>query len=73
MNEELQTTEHEKRKHSIADWTLTVMFSIIMIAIIFSMKNLMATHRELFLSAVIMFISIFAYAKIRLAKWGKRL
>ena len=69
----MENIEQEKRKHNIADWTLTVAFAIIMIVIIFTMKGFMATHRELFLSVVIVLITLFAYAKIRLAKWGRRL
>lgn len=69
----MEKLEQEKRKHSIVDWTLTVTFAITMIVIIFTMKVFMQTHKELFLSAVIILITLFAYAKIRIFQWGKRL
>lgn len=69
----MENLEQEKRKQSIADWTLTVSFAITMIVIIFTMNTFMQTHKELFLSAVIILIILFAYAKIRLFQWGKRL
>ena len=69
----MENIEQEKRKHSIADWTLTTTFAIAMIVIIFTMKSFMATHRELFLSAVVVLIVLFIFAKIRLAKWGRKL
>lgn len=65
--------EQEKRKHSIIDWTLTVMFILAMIVIILSMKEFMATDKILYISGTIGLIALFAYAKVRLAKWGKRL
>jgi len=69
----MEKVEQEKRKHSVIDWTLTVTFAITMIIIIFTMKAFMQTHKELFLLAVVILISLFAYAKIRLYRWGKRL
>jgi len=69
----MENIEQEKRKHSIVDWTLTIAFALGMITIIFTMKGFMSTHRELFLSAVLGLIALFAFAKIRLAKWSKRL
>ena len=69
----MKNIEQEKRKHSIADWTLTVMFAVAMIAIIFTMKGFMQSDRELFLSSVTGLKALFAFAKIRLAKWSKKL
>ena len=67
----MRTLEQEKRRHSIIDWTVTLTFVVLMVVL--TMKSFMTANKELFILGITGLIMLFAFAKFKLARWGKRL